>query len=61
MGSFFQDNNINPQKNALIYLCNGNIYKDHYNFKHCLLRVMLTENFKIENIEIISQKKFGII
>jgi peptidoglycan/xylan/chitin deacetylase (PgdA/CDA1 family) len=43
--------------NSIVTTRDGNIYKDHYNFKHCLPRIMLTENFKIENIGRIRRRK----
>ena len=36
---------------------NGNIYKEHCNFKHCLPRIILTEKFKIKDIGRIRRKK----
>lgn len=39
----------------------GNIFKRHKDYLFCLPRVMLTENFKIQNIPLVKRKYFSTI
>ena len=47
----------NLRFNSVVTTRNGNIYNDHVNYTSCLPRIMLTEEFKIDDLGKIRRKK----